>query len=118
MILVIEDDPVTAAYLRGLLRDAGYQVDLASTVAQAVKFFEAGIRPELVCLDLILPDGNGNDLIDWFETKGITPPIIVLSAYIGSLHAEKAKRLPTLEKPIDATAFLALVQEHAADRRE
>jgi CheY-like chemotaxis protein len=57
-ILVVEDIAVTRELLRALLLDAGYQVALAPTAAEAMAHLEREL-PDLLMLDLLLPDRNG-----------------------------------------------------------
>lgn len=65
-ILVVEDDPDAAAHLCALLGQEGYRnVEVAGTVADAVHQLEpqpANGVPELILVDLMLPDGNGLEL--------------------------------------------------------
>lgn len=57
-VLVIEDTSVTREFLRALLQDAGYQVTLASTAFEGAAELKREL-PDLVMLDLLLPDQNG-----------------------------------------------------------
>jgi two-component system, OmpR family, KDP operon response regulator KdpE len=90
-VLVVDDEPQFRRALVTNLRGAGYDVEDASTAAEALA--SAGLRaPELVILDLVLPDGRGTDvcreLRRWSEA-----PIILVSAVgdeaekIGALDA-------------------------------
>jgi two-component system KDP operon response regulator KdpE len=77
-VLVVDDEPQILRALRTNLRGAGYEVETAATAAEALD--AAALRPpEAVILDLILPDGNGQEvcrrLREWTDV-----PIIVLSA--------------------------------------
>jgi two-component system, OmpR family, KDP operon response regulator KdpE len=77
-VLVVDDEPQILRALGTTLRGAGYTVDTASTVADALTAAAAS-PPEAVILDLVLPDGNGTqvtrELRTWSEA-----PVIVLSA--------------------------------------
>jgi two-component system KDP operon response regulator KdpE len=77
-VLVVEDDPNLARALSINLRARGYVVDLASGGAPALALV-AGRHPDLILLDLGLPDMDGTEVIEgvrgWSKT-----PIIVLSA--------------------------------------
>jgi two-component system KDP operon response regulator KdpE len=77
-VLVVDDEPQILRALRTNLRGAGYDVAVAATAAEALD--AAALRPpDAVILDLILPDGSGQDvcrrLREWTDV-----PIIVLSA--------------------------------------
>lgn len=77
-VLVIEDEKQIRRFVRVALKEEGCQVAEAETMAQGL--LEAGARqPDLLILDLGLPDGNGIDLIrnlrGWSDT-----PVLILSA--------------------------------------
>jgi two-component system KDP operon response regulator KdpE len=77
-ILVVDDEPAMLRFLRPALEANDYEVTTAGTVAEAIKRI-ASERPDLVVLDLGLPDGDGKDVIgrvrEWSDV-----PIVVLSA--------------------------------------
>jgi two-component system, OmpR family, KDP operon response regulator KdpE len=88
-VLVVDDEPQFRRALVTSLRGAGYDVDAAESAEEALT--KAGLRaPELVVLDLVLPDGRGTDvcreLRQWSDA-----PIILVSA-VGD-EAEKIKAL-------------------------
>jgi two-component system cell cycle response regulator len=57
-VLLIEDSPTQAQYVRLLLEDAGYQVTFAETGQKGIEIAEAA-QPDLVLLDVVLPDLDG-----------------------------------------------------------
>lgn len=77
-VLVVDDEPAILRFLEPALTAGGYNVATASRMAEALKAIAAR-PPDLVVLDLGLPDGDGKDLIrkvrEWSDV-----PIIVLSA--------------------------------------
>jgi two-component system, OmpR family, KDP operon response regulator KdpE len=77
-VLVVDDEPQILRGLRVVLRNAGYQVDVAATKAEALDALAAR-PPDAMVLDLVLPDGTGievaRDLRRWSQL-----PVIVLSA--------------------------------------
>ena len=77
-VLVVEDDPSLRAALAATLKTAGFRPVPARDAAEARRWF-AHYGPDLVLLDLGLPDGDGLELIEAFRAKGATP-IVVLSA--------------------------------------
>jgi two-component system KDP operon response regulator KdpE len=77
-VLVIDDEPPIRRFLRTSLGAAGYRVAEAGDAAAALRAL-AGEKPDLVILDLGLPDRSGFDLIDDIRAQS-SVPIIVLSA--------------------------------------
>jgi len=77
-VLVVDDEPQILRALGTTLRGAGYAVDTAATVADALAS-AAATPPEAVILDLVLPDGNGTEVTRELRTWS-EAPVIVLSA--------------------------------------
>jgi two-component system KDP operon response regulator KdpE len=77
-VLVVEDDPALGAALRTTLKAAGYRPVAASTAAEVQRWF-AHYAPDVVLLDLGLPDRDGLTVIRDIR-QSATTPIVVLSA--------------------------------------
>jgi two-component system KDP operon response regulator KdpE len=78
VVLVIEDEPQMRRFLRTSLQSQGYQVVEAATGREGLRH-AAGHNPDLILLDLGLPDGDGLAVAKVLRTQRKTP-IIVLSA--------------------------------------
>lgn len=76
-LLIVEDDPGIGANLQRALLDAGYAAEWVGSVAEALAVDAA---PELVLLDLGLPDGDGLDVARAYSLRWPSVPIIVLTA--------------------------------------
>lgn len=118
-MLVVEDNLGSAELLKSLLESEGYQVDLATTLAEGLQKIRSA---DLTLLDLVLPDGNALDLCRLVRA---TPelsrhPIILLSAR--GTAADRARGLRAgaddyLAKPFDAEELLARVRTLFHTRR-
>ena len=111
IVVVIEDEPQIRRFVRSALEAEGWQVHEADTAKKGLT--EAGTRkPDLLVLDLGLPDGNGLDVIR--DVRGWSAvPIIVLSAR--SDEADKITALDAgaddyLTKPFGVGELLARVR--------
>ena len=78
-VLVVEDDPDIGALLNRGLGAAGFAVKWVDTARGAMEHM-AGTSPNAVLLDVMLPDGTGNDLCRSFRQHGFSGPILFLSA--------------------------------------
>jgi two-component system, OmpR family, KDP operon response regulator KdpE len=114
--LLVEDEPHIRRFVRGALEQEGWQVHEAATLQRGLT--EAGTRkPDVVILDLGLPDGDGADFIaDLRKWSGV--PVIVLSARVN--EDEKIRALDRgaddyLTKPFGTGELLARVR--ASQRR-
>jgi two-component system KDP operon response regulator KdpE len=107
-VLVVDDEEQILRALRTSLRAAGYEVDTASTAAEALA--TAAMRPpEAMILDLVLPDGTGTEVCREFRAWS-SAPVIILSA-IGE-EREKIAALDAgaddyVTKPVGVDELLA-----------
>ncbi|MGD8405348.1 MAG: response regulator transcription factor [Anaerolineales bacterium] len=93
-ILVVEDEPSIAEVVGLYLQRAGYQVQTASDGKIAMSILEKGI-PDLVILDLMLPEIDGLSLTRWLRERSDVP-IIMLTA-----RREEIDRIAGLEMGAD-----------------
>ena len=112
-ILFVEDEDYIARVIKSSLEDAGYEVFRANSLAQGR--VEAATRsPELLILDLGLPDGDGTDLIRTLRSYS-SVPIIILSARSGDDAKVEALDLGAddyISKPFSMMELLARVRAH------
>ncbi len=76
-VLIIDDEPSILRAVRTMLVHHGYQVETATTAGEGLQAVTQR-RPDLILLDLQLPDADGTDVIRAVRARGSTP-IIVLS---------------------------------------
>ena len=82
-ILVVEDDSALAVGLKIALTDAGYLCEVAETFTRAKEILEEGNRMteySLLIFDVMLPDGNGHELLRTYRNAGVKLPVIFLTA--------------------------------------
>jgi DNA-binding response OmpR family regulator len=79
LLLLIEDNPSLAATLVVGLREAGYQVELATSAGQACAWLEKQV-PDLVLLDLGLPDADGTSLLPALRSRQPAPGVLITTA--------------------------------------
>jgi len=78
-ILVVDDEPNIADLLSAALSFEGYQVDVAATGAEALEHVRS-FRPNLVMLDVMLPDLDGNEICRRLRNQGEQVPVMFLTA--------------------------------------
>jgi two-component system KDP operon response regulator KdpE len=110
-ILVVDDEPAIATALRRILKARGFAVEVAETGGEALASYAAK-RPDVLILDLGLPDMDGTDVIRRVRSSGDTP-IIVLS--VRETEREKVQALDLgaddyLTKPFGVDELLARVR--------
>jgi len=93
-ILIIEDEPSIAEVVGLYMKRAGYQVQIAVTGKQAMAILEQQI-PDLVILDLMLPEVDGLTLTRWLRDRSDVPIIMVTA------RREEIDRIAGLEMGAD-----------------
>jgi DNA-binding response OmpR family regulator len=111
-ILVVEDEPKVAAYLKKGLEESGYEIDLANDGLQGLEFVRKNAY-DLVLLDLIMPHLNGIELS--YKIKSISPntPIIMLTALSSTedkLDGFEAGADDYMVKPFEFRELLARIK--------
>ncbi len=114
-ILIVEDDPlVTDAYCI-LISSAGYEVDAAATVAEAIE--RATSSPvDMMLLDLTLPDGDGLEILDGLRQRGSLPgSTIAMTGHKDSARRQRcldAGCVAVLLKPVPISELLRQIALH------
>jgi len=68
-VLVIEDEPFNSKYLETVLADSGADYKMADSFAEMRKICVAGMVPEVVLIDISLPDADGFECLKWLQKK-------------------------------------------------
>ena len=79
-VLIVEDEANAREFLGGLLRESGYDVREAATVAEADKCIARG-EADIILLDVQLPDGYGPDLLVRLHRDMPHLPVIMITGY-------------------------------------
>ena len=116
-ILVVDDEMGIRALLQEILTDEGHSVELAENAAQA-RAARGRTRPDLVLLDIWMPDTDGVTLIkEWSTTGLLTMPVIMMSGHATidtAVEATKIGAQSFLEKPITLQKLLKAVESGLA----
>ena len=116
-ILVVDDELGIRDLLSEILNDEGHAVELAENAAQA-RQIRASLRPDLVLLDIWMPDTDGVTLLkEWASNGLLTMPVIMMSGHATIDTAVEATRIGAysfLEKPITLQKLLKAVEQGLA----
>lgn len=112
-ILVVDDEMGIRELLSEILSDEGHVVELAEN-AQKAREFRANATPDLVLLDIWMPDTDGVTLLKEWSAQGyLTMPVIMMSGHATidtAVEATKIGALNFLEKPIALQKLLSAVE--------
>lgn len=111
-ILVVDDEAGIRELLREILQDEGYQVSLAENASTA-RLMRQQLRPDLVLLDIWMPDSDGITLLkEWASSNMLTMPVVMMSGHgtiDTAVEATKIGAFDFLEKPITLQKLLKTV---------
>jgi two-component system KDP operon response regulator KdpE len=121
-ILVVDDDPDERQALQVRLKACGYDVHYAANGAGAISEARKH-RPDLIVLDLGIPDGDGFVVLDIlkgnFNLSSV--PVIVLSGRDRSANEERvlnAGARAFLQKPVQNDEFLAVIRQTLGEKHQ
>ncbi|MDE2419225.1 MAG: response regulator [Burkholderiales bacterium] len=116
-ILVVDDEHGIRDLLWEILNDEGHNVELAENAAQA-RAARNREQPDLVLLDIWMPDTDGVTLLkEWSSTGLLSMPVIMMSGHATidtAVEATKIGALAFLEKPITLQKLLKAVEQGLA----
>jgi DNA-binding NarL/FixJ family response regulator len=101
-LLIVDDHEGTRHALGGIFRDLGYEVAMAASVAEGILSLRP--PPHCVVLDLTLPDGPGDVLLEKIRADGLSTRVIVCTGLVDDGRLEALQALgpqAVMIKPVD-----------------
>ena len=113
-VLLIEDSTSLAILYKQYVKDESFDLFHVETGRDAISFIERNV-PQLVILDLKLPDMDGEDILDWINDNQVPTSVVVATAH-GSVDTavnllQKGAK-DFLEKPIQADRLKTSINLH------
>jgi len=111
-VLVVEDDLDSYQALSKILKHVGYETLSAATLADARTLL--GQAPRFLVLDLLLPDGNGRDLLREVRDSELPVKVAVLTAAADKQLLDEVRALKPdalFGKPLDVPRLLAWLRQ-------
>jgi CheY-like chemotaxis protein len=109
-VLVVDDDPLIRASLVELLEDYGYEVVTAEHGKAMTEMIDAGLRPCVVLLDLMMPIMDGREVLRRLHGDKSTIPIVIITAYNSTEALEGS--VGTVTKPFDLNKLIAALEKY------
>ncbi len=121
IILVVDDDVDLSGIIRLILTSAGYDTYVANSGQEALDWL-TGNRPDLVLLDLMMPDINGFTILRKMRANEPTKqlPVVVLTAKADQETRDETRSMGAdefLTKPINANSLIDHVKRALAGRK-
>jgi two-component system nitrogen regulation response regulator NtrX len=118
-VLVVDDEPDIRGLLQEILEDEGYVVSIAATATAAQALVEES-TPDLVLLDIWMPDMDGISLLkSWKSSGALNFPVIMISGHGTVETAVEATRhgaVDFIEKPVSLAKLLLTVEKALTER--
>lgn len=110
-VLVVDDDPAIREIMAVLLRRDGVAVDIAQDGEKAIALLAENDYAAVV-LDLIMPRLDGYGVIEFMRSRGLTTPIVVVSAVTDEPPADLDPQLVrvAIQKPIEPRELRTVVK--------
>ncbi len=109
-LLLVEDDPCTHSAFRKIFARLGWEVSSAMTVAGGLMLLE--LRPEALILDLMLPDGDGVDLLRKIRADRLATRVAVMTGVEDRDRLDAVRLLrpeALVRKPVDLDEVLRAI---------
>ena len=120
-ILIVEDDPDQLALADLRVSAAGYKVRAVASVSELTRYLVEGEVPDVLLLDVMLPDGNGFDVLSGLRRHAIfaSLPIIMLTVVSDPAHVGQGLALGAngyVTKPYSKNILIGVIKGALGDR--
>jgi len=118
-VLVVDDEPAIAEWLRLVLGGAGYESESAGNTTEAMGHLD-GQEFAVALVDLVLPDGDGLRLLELIKARAPSLEVIIMTGHSSipkAVEATKQGAFYFVAKPFDAAEMLTLVGKALERRR-
>jgi two-component system response regulator PilR (NtrC family) len=112
-VLVVDDEPSMLEFLRLLLEAEGYEVATRPSLAEARRHLGEQVS-DLVLCDVMMPDGNGLELLEEIRRQPSAPSVVMMTAFTSTRSAIEAMKLGAddyLSKPFDVEELKVVLQK-------
>jgi CheY-like chemotaxis protein len=114
-ILVVDDDADLRETLQAILDDSGYGVIAVANGQAALEQLQAGARPRLILLDLMMPEMNGWQFLERARADSILDaiPVVIMTARKAADLLPLPSSEHVLHKPFDSSKLLTTIARYA-----
>lgn len=114
LVLIVDDNRVIRAMYAAGLSGYGFEVAEAAGLSHAKAYFQAGVMPKVVVLDLNLHDGNGTELVQYIRDELKRDDIKIVITTGSTIDPWKLFELGAdvfVNKPIDLARLISMIRQ-------
>lgn len=111
-ILIVDDESGIVQEIKEFLEEEGYEVHMADSAKAGIQLIEE-IHPDLIMIDVKLPDASGTEVLRACKEKSPKTKTIMVTGYVDQLLIDEAERLGRdafLQKPFNLEEILKEIQ--------
>jgi CheY-like chemotaxis protein len=114
-ILIVDDDADICELMKIFLEATGYRVNVALDGYEALEQLQAGMKPALILLDLMMPRMDGEEFMAQMRSRRFAKtPVVIMSGHsVAERNANRLGAVCCLMKPVELDALLKTVQQLA-----
>lgn len=106
-IILAEDDDTTRLLIMGILTEEGYSVSCVDNGLDLMRLIHHTFNFDLIITDIVMPKGEGDDLLHILKEQGCATPAIIITAQSECIPPEGVK---VVFKPIDRDELLGVIK--------
>ncbi|QJD91775.1 response regulator [Duganella dendranthematis] len=91
-VFIIDDDGITRSLLRVIIHGDHYDVVGDAGTAESARLRLRSLRADIICLDVVMPDGNGLELLNWISEKQPKAAVLMVTASTDRSTVEQSLR--------------------------
>jgi len=91
-VFIIDDNEMTRSLLRVIIQGDKYDVVGDAGTAEAARLRLRSLRADIICLDVVMPDGDGLELLEWIRDKQPRAAVLMVTASTDRSTVEQALR--------------------------
>ena len=91
-VFIIDDDGITRSLLRVIIHGDHYDVVGDAGTAESARLRLRSLRADIICLDVVMPDGDGLELLNWISEKQPKAAVLMVTASTDRSTVEQSLR--------------------------
>ncbi|MYN25942.1 response regulator [Duganella levis] len=91
-VFIIDDNEMTRSLLRVIIQGDNYDVVGDAGTAESARLRLRSLRADIICLDVVMPDGNGLELLNWISEKQPKAAVLMVTASTDRSTVEQSLR--------------------------